>query len=86
MLTESLQKNGFELCKSDPCVYFNKQTNIIIVTYVDDMLIIGLSLADIYRLQKQLQKQFEMERLGPAKYFLGVRITRNREEGTISLT
>ena len=50
MLTESLQKNGFKPCKSDPCVYFNKQTNIIIVTYVDDILIIGLSLANIYRL------------------------------------
>jgi hypothetical protein len=49
------------------------------------MLIIRKDRAKIKALKKSLMKKFEMEDLGPAKYFVGVRITRNREEGTISL-
>ena len=30
-------------------------------------------------------RRFEIEDLGPVKYFVGVRITRNRKEGTIAL-
>jgi hypothetical protein len=86
LLTKELHKLGFEPCKSDPCVYFNKESKIIFVTYVDDILIVGPNLGKIKQLQKQLYKVFEMERLGPAQHFLGVRITRDRQQGKITLT
>ena len=66
-------------------MYINKETGILIVTYVDDMLIIGKDKAKIKALKKSLMQRFEIEDLGPAKYFIGVRITRNRKEGTITL-
>ena len=66
-------------------MYINKETGILIVIYIDDMLIIGKDKAKIKALKKSLMRRFEMEDLGPARYFVGVRITRNRKEGTISL-
>jgi hypothetical protein len=84
-LASALQQLGFKACTSDQCVYINKSTGILIVTYVDDMLIIGKDKAKIKALKKSLTRRFEMEDLGPAEYFVGVRITRNRKEGTITL-
>ena len=39
------------------------------------MLIIGKDKAKIKALKKSLTKRFKMEDLGPAKYFIGVKIT-----------
>ena len=47
--------------------------------------IISKDKAKIKALKKSLMKRFEIEDLGPAKYFVGVRITRNRKEGMIAL-
>jgi reverse transcriptase-like protein len=85
LLATALQDLGFEACASDQCVYLNKETGILIITYVDDMLIIGKDKDKIRTLKKNLMKRFEIEDLGPAKYFVGVRITRDRKAGTISL-
>ena len=49
------------------------------------MLIISKDIAKVKILKKKLMKIFDMEDLGPAKYFVGVRITRDRKEGTITL-
>ena len=49
------------------------------------MLIISKDKAKIKALKKSLIKRFKIEDLGPAKYFVGVRITQNRKEGTIAL-
>ena len=84
-LASALQQLDFEACISDQCVYINKETGILIVIYIDNMLIIGKDKAKIKALKKSLMRRFEMEDLGPARYFVGVRITRNRKEGTISL-
>ena len=39
------------------------------------MLIIGKNKAKIKALKKRLIRKFKIEDLGPAKYFVGVRIT-----------
>ena len=49
------------------------------------MLIISKDKAKIKALKKYLTRKFKIEDLGPAKYFIGVKITRNRKEGTITL-
>jgi hypothetical protein len=58
-------------------VYINK-AGVIIVTYVDDILITGPNPKDIAAVKKALQEEFEMDDMGPATYFVGVRIVRNR--------
>ena len=58
---------------------------MIIVTYVDDFLIIGPDRKAINQLKVDLNKKFQIDDIGAAKYFVGVRITRDREKKTLSL-
>ncbi|KAI0995909.1 Copia protein, partial [Podosphaera aphanis] len=85
-LRSCLAEVGFEPLASDHCLYLNKQTKIIIVTYVDDFLIIGKNIGLINSLKEKLAHKFQLEDLGPACYFLGVRITRDRPKKRIYLT
>ena len=52
--------------------------------YVDDMLIAGFSIEEINNLMKQLSKQFAMKDLGAAKQILGMRIIRDKTNGTLT--
>jgi hypothetical protein len=83
-LRNTLIKLGFQPLKADNCLYINK-AGVIIVTYVDDMLITGPNPKDIAAVKKALQDEFEMDDMGPATYFVGVRIVRNRANRTITL-
>lgn len=83
-LCATLIKLGFQPLKSDNCVYINK-SGVVIVTYVDDMLITGPSSDEIAGVKKALMQSFEMEDLGPAAYFVGVRIVRDRSNRSITL-
>jgi RsiW-degrading membrane proteinase PrsW (M82 family) len=46
-LAAALLELGFELLKSDDYIYYNLDTKIIIVTYIDDFLIISRSIPKI---------------------------------------
>ena len=85
-LSNVLKELGFEPYTSDQCVYINQKTGILIITYVNDILVLGKNARKIKELKRAIVSKFEIEDLGLAKYFLGVRITRNREKGTITLT
>ncbi len=55
-----------------------KKTNhgiVVIVIYVDDLIIIGNSGADIFDLKKLLKQKFEMKDLGELHYFLDIEVT-----------
>jgi hypothetical protein len=49
------------------------------------MLIIGKDTTKVKTLKKKLIKIFDIKDLGLAKYFVGVQITRDRKEDTITL-
>jgi hypothetical protein len=85
MLTQALIKLGYQPLKTDPCVFKHPNTRIFIVVYVDDMLFIGPKGTVFDRAKEDLKKTFEMDDMGEAAYFVGVRITRDRQEKTISL-
>lgn len=84
-LRNCLAELGFKPLLTDQGVYINPSNNTIIVTYVDDMLIIGKDVEYIRQLKLDLNGKFDTEDLGHAAYFLGVRITRDRKARTISL-
>jgi hypothetical protein len=66
-------------------VYINKVTKILIVTYVNDFLVIlkaGLALKDF---KKEILSLFNIVPIGPIYYFLGVKIVKDKEKKTISL-
>jgi hypothetical protein len=82
---KALQSLGFEPLETDQCIFINKDTKIIIVTYVDDCLIISKDNEDLSKLKYELQTKFTIEELGPAQYFLGVHIHRDRKKREIYL-
>ncbi|KAK2068890.1 hypothetical protein P8C59_003506 [Phyllachora maydis] len=59
-------------------VFYNAKTCHFIVTYKDDCLFIGPNIGYITDLKKQLNKVYAIEDLGPAAYFLGMQIIRDR--------
>ena len=59
---------------------------IILLLYMDDMLIAGSSIEKINNLKKQLSKQFAMKDLGAAKQILGMRIIRDKANGTLKFS
>ncbi|KAK2069244.1 hypothetical protein P8C59_003841 [Phyllachora maydis] len=63
---------------SDPGVFYNAKTCHFIVTYIDNCLFIGPNIGYITDLKKRLNKVYAIEDLGPAAYFLGVQIIRDR--------
>ncbi|RVW83869.1 Retrovirus-related Pol polyprotein from transposon TNT 1-94 [Vitis vinifera] len=83
-----MHRIGFKRCEADHCCYVKSFDNsyIILLLYVDDMLIAGSDIAEINNLKKQLSKQFAMKDLGVAKQILGMRIIRDKANGTLKLS
>ncbi|KAK2068510.1 hypothetical protein P8C59_003144 [Phyllachora maydis] len=73
-----LKSLGYLPLISDPRVFYNAKTCHFIVTYIDDCLFIGPNIGYITDLKKRLNKVYAIEDLGPAAYFLGVQIIRDR--------
>ncbi|RVW17146.1 Retrovirus-related Pol polyprotein from transposon TNT 1-94 [Vitis vinifera] len=83
-----MHRIGFKRCEADHCCYVKSFDNsyIILLLYVDDMLIAGFDIEKINNLKKQLSKQFAMKDLGAAKQILGMRIIRDKANGTLKLS
>jgi hypothetical protein len=71
-LAAVLLKLGFELLKSNNYIYYNSDTKIIIIIYIDDFLIISRSIPKINQLKATLAKKFSIKKLGPTQYFIRV--------------
>lgn len=83
-----MSKTGYKKCAMDQCCYLKYfgPSYIILLLYVDDMLVAGSNMDEINRLKTQLSEEFEMKDLGVAKLILGMTISRNRSEGSITLS
>ena len=83
-----MHRIGFKRCEANHCCYVKSFDNsyIILLLYVNDMLIAGSSIEEINNLKKQLSKQFTMKDLGAAKQILGMRIIRDKGNGTLKLS
>ena len=80
-----LKSIGFDQTYSDPCVYVNRETEVIIAIWVDDLTIFGKDMASINELKVQLNEEYEMKDLGELKYFLGIQVHRDRERKLIHI-
>ena len=80
-----LKSIGFEPTYSDPCVYINKETGIIVAMWVDDLMIFGKDMGTINELKVQLSKEYEMKDLGELKYFLSVQVHRDKKNKLIHI-
>ena len=75
---------------SDVCLFVKKSKSgkrIILALYVDDMVLVfdQSDAAEIAELKRGMGEKFKIKDLGDAQSILGVRITRNRAEKTITL-
>ena len=79
-------KLGFDTMHSDAGVYVlchhhkrgDSETDVILILYVDDLLLLGEDLSKIQDIKCQLGKLYQMKDLGPASSYLGIRITRDQ--------
>ena len=73
-------KLGFDTMHSDAGVYIlhchhkrgDSETDVILILYVDDLLLLGEDLSKIQDIKRQLGKLYQMKDLGPASSYLGI--------------
>ena len=76
---------GFEPLDADSSVFIDTPSGTIVALYVDDLLITGPNKQDIQRVKDALNSHFHMTDLGPCCYWLGMSITRNRQQRVLRL-
>jgi hypothetical protein len=71
-----LVTSGFQTSNANFSLYVKKTDHgiVVIVIYVDDLIIMGDSNANIFDLKKLLKQKFEMKDLGELHYFLGIEV------------
>jgi hypothetical protein len=82
-----LTKFGFKRSQHDRCVYLRIRPNreyIILIIYVDDGLACSNRTKVFEAILEQLRKKFQVRTLPPNR-FVGLDITRNREDRTLSI-
>ena len=84
-LRRFLKKIGFYQLHSDHCVYINKDTGVILAMWVDDLILFAKSRLKVDKMKDQLRAEFEMKGLGSLRYFIGIRIQRDREQGKLRI-
>lgn len=80
-----MQARGFKPLAADDAIYFNKDTGTIVVSYVDDFLLMGPHLNELQSLSRSLNESVLLNDLGEASWFLGVRIQRSSPTGSVRL-
>jgi hypothetical protein len=88
MLHSYLISQKFQRLESDHgCYIRGKGADMTIITvYIDDMLFFSLNLSLMTDIKRHLGTRFDMVDFGEAKSILGIKIDRNRVQGTIHLT
>ena len=81
LITMNFEKNA-----ASPCVYTSKNSNVIVLLYVDDLLIGSKDLDRIIRTKRELKSKFKMKDLGQVRDILGMRIDREGQTGSIRLS
>lgn len=87
-LKTCLEDIGFECHDTgDISVFVNRQgeEEQILVVYVDDLTMMGSSLATINRTKEALKGKFALKDLGELRHYLGIRVTRDRGSHQIFL-
>lgn len=86
-LNAALIQFGMVRSKADPCIYYKRthEKIIIVAVYVDDILLLPNDEKLKFEIKAKLSSSFQMKDLGRCTSILGMNITRNRNEGTIAI-
>ena len=87
-LCQVLTDLGLCINDADPRVFTIQDDNdtTILAIHVDDCLITGSSTNQISDYKRKLNDRYSLTNLGPVHWLLSIKITRNREARTISLS
>jgi hypothetical protein len=87
-LNEELESMGFKrvVCSHSIWIFKQGDSRIIIPVFIDNMTIVAKSAADVQSVKDDLKKQFKLRDLGPTSWLLGVEITCNRAQHSLSLS
>ena len=87
-LSEVMKQIGFKKVRSEPCMYVWERNGdrIVVPSYVDDLHIAAHALENVAHIKKELSSHFKLRDLGPTRFFLGIHITRDRSNRTLSLS
>ena len=87
-LNEYVETMGFKACLTDPCIYVKQSMHgvVYLAVYVDDLLIIGPNETDIIKIKSELSQKFDIEDKGDVSFVLGMKIDRDRERKTLTIT
>ncbi|KAG8489157.1 hypothetical protein CXB51_017144 [Gossypium anomalum] len=84
-----MTSHDFKRSNFDSYVYFKKNSDgsfVYLLLYVDDMFIAAKDKREIRKVKAQLNEEFEMKDLGPAKKILGMEILRDRKINKLYLS
>lgn len=84
-LTNFLLSEGYAPLKQDSCIFQHRTDKLIIAVYVDDLIAISRSAKNIENAAHRIEERFKIRSLGDLSFYLGCKITRNREERKIYL-
>jgi hypothetical protein len=87
-LDDFLLHQGFERTSTDHSVYvkFDGARTLIIAIWVDDLVLVAWSLEVLLAFKSSIAKVFEMKDLGEVSNLLGIQVTRDRIEKSITLS
>lgn len=73
---------------NEPCLFtWRKDGNVtLVVLYVDDMICASNLPEKLEEITSHFEKIFKMKVMGEPKYFLGMKITRNKEKQELTFT
>ena len=80
-----LVRLGFRSSDSDPCMYINKERQLIVLVYVDDILSASPNTEPIKWFKREFAKVFKIKDLGELQKILGVEVIRDRANRKITL-
>ena len=86
-LKQYLEDIRFDTSTADPGLFIkrNKEHNVYVLVYVDDILIIAKDLTTVNETKQALMTAFEARDMGEAQHFLGLEIIRDRKERTLKI-
>ena len=87
-LTDTYNKLGYTTSQADPCVQYKKDHDgyTLTDTYTDDIFGASKTDEEIQKRKDEMGKEWEIKDVGENKYFLGMRVQQNIDQGTIRLT
>ena len=84
-----LKSLGFNPSQADPCLYIRTEqdgSSSYIALFVDDLIIATKTLQEMKNIKKELASRYNMKDLGELQEILGMKVFRNWEQGTITLS